>query len=362
MKTITQLAAVLCAALLTLPLAHAQELRILCWEGYAAPAYTEKFIAQVREKHGIELTMTVINASDPADFFMQIRDKKIDLISPAHNIPKSERWPLIARNLVLPLDLANIPHYRSIIAELQQADYISDDGEVYGAPIVYGPYGLMYNTALVSQAPDSWAVFWEPQYQGKYAISRDYHDANIYITALANGFNAEQIFKYQTLRSNPQVLLRLAQLVQHAQKFWVGVDTADDIQGLAIATGWGFSIPELQKRGENWKMAMPKEGTTGWVDNWLIGHSLRDKPELKQIAEEWINFTLSPEIQAAYVRDIAQYPVNPAAKAHLSAAQSAQFHLDDADYFKNNLILWKVLPLADQSGFQMMWRQAERAR
>jgi spermidine/putrescine-binding protein len=355
------------AVLLCTPLSMAQNatplvLRILCWEGYAAPEYVAQFEAETRQKHAIELSIEVENVSDPADFFNKIRDKKVDIISPAHNIPKSERWPLIERGIVLPINLDNVPHYRDIIPELQHADYISVADQVYGVPIVYGPYGLMYNSAIIPEAPESWTVLWEAEYGGRYAISQDYFDANIYVTALSLGFDAQQIFDYQLLRRDPKVLLRLAQLVRHAQRFWVGVDSADDLQGLALATGWGFAIPELQKRGETWKMANPKEGTTGWVDNWMIGHSLKDRPVLKQIAEEWINFSLSPEIQAAYVRNIAQHPVNFAAKKHLSASESLQFHLDDPSYFKNNLLLWKVLPIGDQNGFQMMWRQAEQAR
>jgi spermidine/putrescine transport system substrate-binding protein len=342
-------------------LAQAEELRILCWEGYASPAYTEKFEKLVKEKYAIEVTLKVTNVSDPEEFFSQVSRRQTDLISPAHNIPKASRWRLIERALVLPVELANVPNYQHIIKELQNADYITENGLVYGVPIVYGPYGLMYNTQLVEKAPESWSVFWEPQYAGRYAISQDYHEANIYVTALALGFDHEQIYDYRALKQDPRFMPRLAQLAYYSKKFWVGVDSADVLQGLALATGWGFAIPELAKRGEVWKMAQPKEGTTGWVDNWMIGHSLKDNPQMKRIAEEWINFSISPEIQLGYVRNIAQFPVSLAIKPLLSDTEIVQFHLDDPEYFRNNLVLWKVLSMEDQAGFKQMWKQVDRA-
>ncbi|MDM8547206.1 ABC transporter substrate-binding protein [Candidatus Venteria ishoeyi] len=347
---------------LTIEITQAEELRILCWEGYAASEYTQKFEQLVKAKYGMDLRVTVTGVSDPQEFFTLVRQRKTDLISPAHNIPKSPRWQFIKGQFVLPIDLENIPNYKHIIQELQQADYITEQGQVYGVPIVYGPYGLMYNTALIKTPPQSWNIFWDPQYAGQYAISKDYHEANIYFSGLALGLEREQIFNYNTLRNNADFMPRLEQLAQNAKSFWVGVDSADTLQGLAFATGWGFAIPELAQRGETWKMAWPKEGTTGWVDNWMIGYSLKDKPKLKRIAEEWINFSISPEIQTGYVRNIAQFPVNQSTKNLLTAKEIKQFHLDEPDYFKKNLILWKVLPRREQNGFKRMWSQARHGK
>jgi len=341
--------------------AAAEELRILCWEGYAAPEYRVSFEQLVKEQFGIEVKVVVQNVSDPQEFFDGVRGKTADLISPAHNIPKSERWPLIQAGLVLPLNLDNIPNYAQIIPALQRAEYITENGEVYGAPIVYGPYGLAYNTAIFTEPPTSWQVLWAPQYQGKYAISSDYHEANIYVAALAAGLSKEHIFQFNTVNT-PEIQQRIDELAQYAKTLWVGVDTADDLHGLALATAWGFSFPELQRRGEVWKMAAPEEGTTGWVDNWMISAGLKDNPTMKAIAEAWINYSLSPDIQVGYVRNIAQFPVNITIKDRLTPEENATYHLDDPTYFEKQLVLWKVLSRNDQDGFRRMWKKAIQKR
>ena len=63
-----------------------------------------------------------------------------------------------------------------IIPALKKAEYITQDDKTYGVPIVYGPYGLAYNTSLVQKEPKSWNVFWEKKYAGAYIISSDYHE------------------------------------------------------------------------------------------------------------------------------------------------------------------------------------------
>lgn len=340
-------------------LATAEELRILCWEGYAIPEYTDKFQKIVKDQFGVDLKITVKNVSDPQEFFNDARGSKVDLISPANNIPKSDKWGLIQNNIVLPIDLNNISNYKDIIPALQKADYIVDNDLVYGVPIVYGPYGLFYNTQLLKEAPKSAKVFWEPQFAGKYALSEDYHEANIYLTALAFGVNKKDIFNFDKINT-PEIKIKVRQLAQNAKNYWVGVDTADALQGLAFATAWGFALPELKKRGEIWKMADLQEGTTGWVDNWMLSSaSLKDNPLRKRIAEAWINYSIGQDTQIGYVRNIAQFPVNITIKDRLTPEEISYFHLDDPNYFKDKLILWEVLDRRSQNGYKVIWSQAK---
>ena len=147
--------------------AEAMTLRMLVWEGYAPAELREQFVRLVKEKHGVDLTIDVAYVNGNDDFFPALRDKKADLISPSHPVPKDERWKLIKLKLTLPIDLANVPNYQNVLPSLQKADYCTVDGKVYAVPHVRGPYGLAYNTALVQTPPDSWNVLWALEYKGK---------------------------------------------------------------------------------------------------------------------------------------------------------------------------------------------------
>jgi len=325
----------------------AMNLNILCWEGYAEKENVAEFQLFIKTKYKINLKMNVKSVSSPSEFYTQIKEKKVDIISPAHNIAKSKQWPLIFDKLVLPINIDNIPNYKDIIDPLQRPHYISVFDDIYGVAIVYGVYGLYYNSDIVDQVPTSWNIFWDPKYKNKYSISSSYAEANVYITSLAmdgkknnlNHFNVQSFIKMRQ---------KYIKLISNANNFWRGIDKVDNLRGMSIATGWGFSIDDLRKIGENWKLAQPKEGTTGWIDNWMIGHSLKNKPMKKLIAEEWINYTLSPKNQASYVDKIGQSPVNNKASKYLTAQQVKEFHLDDPSFFKTNIILWPTLIDRDQ--------------
>ena len=62
------------------------------------------------------------------------------------------------------------------------------DGNVYGVPYMYGPNFLMYNTDVVTPAPTSWDITFEPELNGApnpYAGKITAYDSAIYIADAA---------------------------------------------------------------------------------------------------------------------------------------------------------------------------------
>ncbi len=336
-------------------------LRMLIWEGYAPEELRTKFISMVKEEYGVDLKLEVsfVNAND--DFFPALRDGKFDLISPSHPIPKDARWKMIDRKLVLPLNLENIPNYSNILPSLQKADYCTKDGKVYAVPHVRGPYGLAYNTNQVTDEPKSWNALWDPKFKGKYTLGQDAYVHNVSITALAMGFSRDDINNYKKVNT-AEIQAKLATLATNSAPMWQGVDDAETLKGLSLAVVWGFSIPALADQGEVWKIAEPSEGTTGWVDNFMISYTLEDKPKLRKIAEAWLNYTLSDDYQRYTVRGLACAPVTANAAGLFTAEEAQQLHLSDPKHFENNRILWKILGKKDRNGLKRLWEKALKSK
>ncbi len=335
----------------------AETLRILTWEAYTPDEFQQKFIELVKEKYDVDLELEIEYANGNSDFFPALRDNTADIITPSHNVPKDERYQLIKHRLVLPLNLENIPNYKNVDPGLQKADYCTEGDEVYAVPVARGPYGLAYNTTIVKEAPESWNILWDPQYKDRYAIGKYQYEENIFSTALAMGFAPEDIANYEKLNT-PEFQGKLAQLVTNAHGMWEGVDTPEDLQGLALATSWGDALGGLQEMGEIWQMAEPKEGTTAWVDNFMIGYALEDTPKLKQIAEEWLNIVLSDEYQIYVAREIGSVPIITTIMDKLTLDEIARFHLDDPTHFKKYRIPWPTLKKANRKGFERLWNKA----
>jgi len=93
-------------------------IRIHCWEGYAKP-YVENFKKLVKEKYKIDVNLKITNVSDPNEFWNLARGKKVDLISPAHNIPRSPSWAFVDGKVAIPVDLKNIENYKYLLPVLQ---------------------------------------------------------------------------------------------------------------------------------------------------------------------------------------------------------------------------------------------------
>jgi len=337
-------------------------LRLLVWEGYAPSDHLRAFIQQTNARYDVELNFAIRPASDPNEFFNALRMGTVDIISPAHNLVKDTAYNLMASELTLPIDLAHAPNYAFIDPVIQYQPWAIQDGHVYAVPIVQGPYGLAYNADIVKPAPTSWNIFWDPQYAGAYLVQRDYYELNVYITALALGYSGEDIFHYDRIKG-PLLEQKLTALAQGAGSLWAGFDQAAHFRTRSIATSWRTHFPDLNAMGENWRIAVPREGTTWWIDTLMLSHTLADRPLLKQIAEQWINYLLQPPVQVdALSFRLGVYPVTlPALK--LYRQKRKQFPgSDEALSLLQNHIPWQALSARDRNAFNLLWTEARQMR
>jgi len=335
-------------------------LNIHCWEGYAKP-YTDGFKALMKEKHGIDVNLNITNVSDPDEFWQLARGKQVDLISPAHNIPKSEKWPFIKRNVAAPVDLNNVPNYQYLLPFLKNNPFVTEAGQVFGVPYTMGPYGLAYNADKVS-APSSWSVLWSPDAQGKYSISKDYADANIYISALVLGASYDELYQSSKLWKKvgrDELQSKLTQLATNAHSLWEGTANPDEFAKLDYATSWGYAVAAANKNGLNWKMARPSEGSTMWVDHWVITHAVAADSKKKLMAEEWINYALGVELQVGVIRNWGVSPVVTNLGDNITAEETKTFAVGDDSYWRG-LSLWEEQDKRTVNANGVFWENATK--
>ena len=331
-------------------------LRLLVWEGYAPKEEVTKFESYIYEKYKRTVTLEVSYADEVDEMFSAIENKSADIISPAHSYAKAEKYNFIQKGFVLPLNVDVISNFESLIPALKNADYLTHDWKLYAIPISHGPYGLIYNKDYFDVPPNSWNVLWDKQMKGKFSISSDQYEANIYITALAMGFSATDFTNLRKIKS-PEFISKLRVLKENCGSFWKGVDTPNDFKDKKIGTSWGDSRHGLKKLGQDWFFAEPKEGVTGWVDSLYIGHSLKDKTFTKRVAEEWLNFCISKEFQKDVIlRGIGNDPVNLDIIDSITENEIKKHHLDNPSYFKEKRILWPELSERNQNWYSHLWK------
>lgn len=337
-------------------------LKMLVWEGYAPKKNIEHFQEYIEKKYKKKINIEVSFVSNSDSFFDPVRSKSVDVISPTYHMFNDQRWALIDKGLILPLDMDNIPNFKNISPALQNAEYFDHDGAKYAVPLAQGPYGLAYNTGVVKKAPESWNILWAPEYRGKYVIAKNEYMHNCMLTALALGYPREDIYKYDVL-NNRAFKEKLAELAKNAHSFWDGIDKPEDLSGHALATSWGFALKGLKEKGEVWEMADPREGTVYWVDNYSITWALKEKPLLRKIAEEWLNFTLTPEFQVEVImRALSSYPVTTNILGRVTDEEKMNFHLDAPETYQKTRIRESDLSLRDRHGLELLWNNAMKER
>ncbi len=95
---------------------------------------------------------------------------------------------LIQENRLEKLDFSNIPNYQYVDQSFKGEDWQYDPTHEYTVPYMWGYVGIVYNTAYVTGAVNSWDVLWDEAYDGKILMFNNARDT--FAIALAkNGFD-----------------------------------------------------------------------------------------------------------------------------------------------------------------------------
>lgn len=89
-------------------------------------------------------------------------------------------------DLLHPLDLELIPNTENIHPDFQEIESLTKDGEQYAQGFAREIYSLAWNTEVITEAPTSWGITWDEQYDGRITLY-DQANARVGTTALYLG-------------------------------------------------------------------------------------------------------------------------------------------------------------------------------
>jgi spermidine/putrescine transport system substrate-binding protein len=345
----------------TAPAAAAVELKVLEWEGYISP--DEKAFEAWAKTQGKDIDLVFIKKPDGTpfyignadDIFESVRKKTCDVTTPTHNYYKQERGKLM--QVLHAIDTSKLANYASVYPGLRSSGFARDAaGGVHGLPLLGGSYALAYNAAN-TQAPASWTVLLQPAAKGKFTITSDQVEANIYQMAMLAGVKLKDVYDYDkyTPEQRKATADNLTKLVANAANFWGGMPSAAQLKPLAYATDYWFGVAAANAAGQNWKFADPKEGVTVWLDTLAIAKHVEADPAKLEAAYMLVDYMISVDAQARIARDFGSVIVNPKAKAKLTAAQSGA---QPGENFFDEERFWQPLNDRTRNGFKKMWDDA----
>jgi len=304
------------------------ELNIVNWSGFVEPAWTDKFTADT----GCKVNPRVAGTSD--EMVTLMRTGQYDIVSASGDAALR----LIVGGDVQPLNIDLIPNFGDDIAEGMKGNvYDTVNGKPYGVPIGRGANLLQYNDTVTGGAPESWDVVWEPNspYKGKITA----YDAPIYIAdaAVYLMYHKPDLGIKNPYALDKDQLAAAIDLLKQQNKI-IGEYWSDPVAQITSFVGGntvvGTSWEILRKFAaqDNLKTTLPKEGSTGWYDSWLVSSST---PNIN-CAYAWMDYTSRADVNGAIATNFGMAPANT---AFCKSSADAQAHCDtffaeDEEFFK----------------------------
>jgi len=257
------------------------ELHLLAWSGEVP----DSIVAQFEEQTGISVTLDTFDSNESMIAKLEAGATGYDVVEPSQYAVQI----LIHKGLLEELDHSRLPSVGNLGEVFQDPSY--DPGNQYSVPYVWGTTGLAYNDECVTEPVDSWAILWDPAYEGKIYMLDNMLAA--YIAGLQiNGFDANS--------TDPAEIEQATQSLIEQKDLLAGYNSSDypqlvDSGQACVVQAWGGgSMAKVVQKNPHVHFILPKEGGTMWVD----GFGIVKGAENMDAAYQWLEFVLQAEVAA----------------------------------------------------------------
>lgn len=216
--------------------------------------------------------------------------------------------PMLANRLLAPLDHGLLPNLDVLDEHVRSP--VWDPNLEYCVPYMWGATGILYNTRI-SPTPDYWADLWDERLKGRITMLDD--PAEVIGAALKklglplNTCDPAHIEKARAELMAQKPLLR-AYLNAEARDQMVSRD-------LMAAQMWATTSAQAMGEADHLGFVFPAEGFAVYADNAVI---LRESTRT-ELAHQFLNYLLRPEVAAAIVRESLTATLNREARFLLPA-------------------------------------------
>ena len=267
-----------------------------------------------QEEYGIEVVYRTFESNAMLYSSLVDAGAVFDVIVPSDYL--IER--LIMEGLIQQLNWDNIPNRRYISDRFW--DLAHDPQNLYSMPYIWGTFGIVYNTTMITEPVYSWNILWDERFRNDIFM---YYSARCTIGAalqlLGYPLNPENVEQINAARD---LLIAQAPLVRAFQ----ADESISSMVGneAALATVFNGCARWILLSNPNHNFVNPIEGMQMFLDSMVIPTNAQNVPG----AEKFINFMARPDIalqNALYV----QY----------STTNAAAFEMLP-DYWRNCPIYW----------------------
>jgi putative spermidine/putrescine transport system substrate-binding protein len=220
----------------------------------------------------------------------------------------------------------------------------------------------MWNTRALPVAPTSWGALYDPAFRGRIAVPdtpMQIADAALYLRTAQPSLGITDPYELNRAQFDAAVelLRRQRPLVQ---RYWqLPSDEIDAFKtGKAVlGSAWLSEVSTLQAAKQPVSSTIPKEGTTGWADSWMV--VARSKHP--NCAYMWLRYMASASVQSQVARFYGATPSNAGSCRLLGERLCTAYHADADATYLGRIAFWRT-PVANCGVTQCMtWAQWVKA-
>ena len=324
------------------------EVNLICWAGYCEDGSTSAkvdWISDFEKQTGCQVNVKIGNTSD--EMVNLMRTGEYDGVSASGDATLR----LIDGGDVAPVNTDLVPNYADVFPGLKDQPYNSVDGQMYGIPHGRGANLLMSNTDEIKPPASSLSAVFDPQEMAPNKGNITAYDSPIYIADAA-------LYLMQTQPdlgiTNPYELdddqFNAAVDLLKTQNDYIGEywsDYTKEIQAFTngdstVGTTWQVINQLLQADDQPVDAVLPKEGSTGWSDTWMIS-SEAQHPNCMYM---WMNHIIDPKTNAAVAEWFGEAPANEKACQYTADPNHCKIYDADGKQYLDDLYYWTT-PVSD---------------
>ncbi|WP_252313275.1 PotD/PotF family extracellular solute-binding protein [Sinobaca sp. H24] len=293
------------------------ELVISTW-GFAEDFFREEVYAPFEEEHNVEIVLETGNNSERLNKIRQ-GNSSVDLIYLSDYYAQQG----INDELFAEINRDNIPNIEDIY-EMAQAP----TGENYGPAYTVSQLGIAYNPEETDVDITSWADLWNPELESSIGLPSITATAGPMVLDAASVVSGSESFDEdaafaQMKELNPNVANEYSQTSAYVNMFTQGEIAAGPIMEMYVA--------DLKEAVPSTEFVTPEEGAYAIVNT----VNVIEGSENQELAEEFINWQLSAEVQETAAAAKVDSPVNTTLDLTDEEAEGITYGADTVE----NLIL-----------------------
>ncbi|MDD6095639.1 MAG: spermidine/putrescine ABC transporter substrate-binding protein [Clostridia bacterium] len=196
---------------------------------------------------------------------------------------------LIREGMLKTVDVKSLSNYKYI--DEQYKGLYFDPDEQYSIPYNLGMVGLIYNTAMVEEAPTSWSVMWDEKYSGQILMFNNPRDA-FAIAQLRLGQDLNTLDK-----SDWDEAAELLKEQKGVLQSYVMDEVFNKMEGsnAAIAPYYAGDFLSMYENNPDLAFVYPEEGVNIFCDSVCIPASCQNY----EAAKLYMNFLMEPVVALA---------------------------------------------------------------